>query len=153
APFATVWDVEVYNGQLIAGGAFPTADGRTVNNIARWDGSSWQPLGAGITGTNDPFNVPVVYALGIFDGQLIAGGIFTTAGGAPASSIARWNGSAWFPLSSGLQGEVMGFPTAVFAIQDFGEALFVGGAFTGAGGASASCVARWNGSSWSGLGA
>jgi len=36
-----------YNGSLIAAGVFTTSDDRVLNNIARLEGSSWQPLGQG----------------------------------------------------------------------------------------------------------
>jgi hypothetical protein len=45
------------SGNLYAGGAFTTAGGTTVNNIAKWNGTSWSALGAGISGG--------VYALAI----------------------------------------------------------------------------------------
>ena len=38
-----------------------------------------------------------VSSLTVYDGELVAGGFFTTAGGAPANHIARWDGSAWQP--------------------------------------------------------
>ena len=34
----------VYNGELIAAGAFSAADSQIANGIARWDGTAWQPL-------------------------------------------------------------------------------------------------------------
>jgi hypothetical protein len=140
--------VEVYNGELIAGGHFETVGGAPANGIARWNGTSWAPLGAGIAGGE----YPTVYDMTVLDGQLIVGGIFTTAGGQAASSIARWDGANWFALGAGVHGAIQGFPAAVFTLQDFGEAIFVGGVFTGAGGQGANCIARWNGSSWAGLG-
>ena len=36
------------------------------------------------------------------DGSLYAGGDFTTAGGVAANRIARWDGTAWHPLGSGM---------------------------------------------------
>jgi len=36
----TIYDLVVYNGELIAGGAFTTAGDVSANNIARWNGSS-----------------------------------------------------------------------------------------------------------------
>src|SRR6056297_2178290 len=44
---------------LYAGGDFATAGGVAVNNVARWDGSEWTPLGEGIDGW--------VEALAVFD--------------------------------------------------------------------------------------
>jgi hypothetical protein len=40
----------VYDGDLIAAGAFTEAGGVPVNRIARWDGTDWSPLGSGIDG-------------------------------------------------------------------------------------------------------
>src|SRR5438477_8623746 len=61
----------VYNGQLIAGGDFLVADNSVhVNHVARWDGASWQPLGSGL----GPPLYGTVYALAVYNGDLIAGG-------------------------------------------------------------------------------
>ena len=37
--------------------------------------------------------------------NLYAGGGFTTAGGVPANYIAKWDGSAWSALGSGMDGD------------------------------------------------
>jgi hypothetical protein len=42
--------LELPNGDLVAGGTFAIADSAFINNIARWDGTTWQPLGSGIGG-------------------------------------------------------------------------------------------------------
>lgn len=55
-----------------------------------WTGSAWQPLGSGVDGD--------VRALCVYDGVLVGGGWFVTAGGATAKGIARRNGSSWEPL-------------------------------------------------------
>ena len=64
----------IYNGELIAGGAFWAADGVRCDHIARWDGSLWQPVGSGLNHS--------AYSLTVYDGELIAGGEFTIAGAA-----------------------------------------------------------------------
>jgi hypothetical protein len=83
---------------------------------------------------------------------LYAGGSFTIAGGMIANRIARWNGSSWSALGSGMGGS----SPIVHALTVFddggGPALYAGGEFSTAGGASASRIAKWNGSSWSALG-
>ena len=43
-----------------------------------------------------------VYALAVSGTDLYAGGCFTTAGGSAANYIAKWNGSAWSALGSGM---------------------------------------------------
>jgi hypothetical protein len=135
------------NGDLIAGGSFITAGGVTVNGIARWNGSAWTALGTGTAFGN------TVYALTTLpNGDLIAGGQFQTLspGGVRVNNIALWNGSAWSPLSTGLGGGAN--PTAQSLTTLPNGDLVVGGSFTTAGGVPANNIARWNGSTWSALG-
>ncbi len=90
----------------------------------------------------------VVQALAVdASGDLVAGGRFGNAGGQPAARIARWNGTAWAQLGTGVDGDVH-----ALAVAPVTGALFAGGTFANAGGAPASCIARWNGSAWSPLG-
>ena len=134
---------------LYAGGRFVNAGGVVVNNVARWDGSSWSALGSGVSNG--------VSALAVFDDgsgpALYAAGGFTSAGGVSANRIARWNGSGWSALGSGV-GTVSSdlvFSLAVFD-DGAGPALYAGGQFTSAGGVAASRIAKWNGFGWSALG-
>jgi len=134
---------------LYAGGRFDTAGDVTVSNIARWDGTSWTPLGAGVNRG--------VRALTVFDDgtgrALYAGGDFDTAGDVTASSIARWDGTAWSPLGSGMGiGFGQPFVRALTVFDDgTAPALYAGGVFTTAGDVAASSIARWDGTSWSAL--
>jgi hypothetical protein len=131
---------------LYAAGRFTTAGGVAANNIARWNGSSWSPLGSGTDS--------VVTALTVFDDgsglALYAGGYFTTAGGVAASYVAKWNGASWSPLGSGVGADGV---SALAVFDDgTGPALYAGGGFTTAGGVAANFIAKWNGSNWSPLG-
>jgi hypothetical protein len=130
---------------LYAGGGFTGAGGQPASGIARWDGSVWSALGGGVGGAT-----PYVQALSVYDDgsgrALFAGGAFSTAGGASANRLAKWNGSAWSALGGGTNGEVHAL--TVFD-NGSGIALYAGGDFTTAGGSSAPRVARWNGASWS----
>ena len=139
----------VSGNDLYAGGAFTTATNSgaaavTVNRIAKWNGSAWSALGSGI---ND-----YVYALAVSGSNVYAGGSFTNAGGVAANYVAKWNGNSWSALNSG----VVGYPSyspAVRALAVSGGDLYVGGSFTNAGGGVAKNIAKWNGSTWSALGA
>ncbi|MCC5787990.1 MAG: hypothetical protein JJU33_14960 [Phycisphaerales bacterium] len=130
---------------LYAGGEFSEAGGNPASGIARWDGTAWTPLGTGVGGGQ----FAEVYALEVFDDgtgpALYAGGVFTEAGGNPASNIARWDGAAWSPLGAGVSGGQ--WTPIVFAMTVFddgtGPALYAGGRFEAAGGSPASNIARW----------
>jgi hypothetical protein len=80
--------------------------------------------------------------------ELYAGGYFFTAGGVAASQIAKWDGSSWTALGSGIGG---GF-SEVRALAVFddggGPELRVGGTFSTAGGVVVNRIAKWDGSSW-----
>ncbi|HEU4419548.1 MAG TPA: hypothetical protein VFT55_11460, partial [Planctomycetota bacterium] len=137
------------NGDLVAGGRFTTAGGVSANYIARWKGTSWSTLGPGLSII--PSALPP-FALAVLpNGDLVAGGYFTAAGGVSANNIARWNGTSWSALGSGLSGGAFGSPVRALAVLPNGD-LVAGGEFTTAGGVGANYVARWNGTIWSAVG-
>jgi hypothetical protein len=141
-----VYALAVSGSDLYAGGFFTTAGGTAANNIAKWNGTSWSPLGSGIAGTTYPY----VYALAVSGSNLYVGGAFTTAGGTSANYIAKWNGTNWSPLGSGVTRT--GSPPYVYALAVAGSNLYAGGAFLAAGSTPAYAIAKWDGSSWSALG-
>jgi hypothetical protein len=86
-----------------------------------------------------------VYALA-WDGACVyAGGFFTTAGGVTVNRIAKWNGTSWSALSTGMN-------SAVDALAWDGTSLYAGGFFKTAGGVSVNYIGKWDGSAWSALG-
>jgi len=132
---------------LYAGGYFKSAGGVAVNYIARWDGSSWTPLGSGLGQSG------VVNSLAVFDDgggpALYVGGGFLSPGGGPGNNIAKWDGSGWSPLGTGMDSWV----DAMTVFDDGGgPALYAGGGFTSAGGVTVNHIAKWDGSSWAPLG-
>jgi hypothetical protein len=62
-----------------------------------------------------------------------------------ANGIAKWDGSAWSALGSGMNGYA-------YALAVSGTNLYAGGNFTSAGGVPANNIAKWDGSAWSALG-
>jgi hypothetical protein len=83
--------------------------------------------------------------LAVYNGELYAGGYFDAAHGDPGNHIAKWNGSSWSAVGSGLDNRAS-------ALLVYDGELYVGGSFTTAGGVSARGVAKWNGVSWSAVG-
>jgi hypothetical protein len=103
-------------------------------------------LGSGVNGTNEASGTAVNAIATSATGDVYVGGSFTNAGGVSAANIARWNGTAWSPLGSGI-------PGTVSAIAVRGSEVFAGGNFTmnWGGFTTAYHVAKWNGSSWTNL--
>lgn len=137
------------NGDLVAGGAGVSIGLVGVNSVARWDGTSWSPLGSGCT--SPPISAPEVRALAVRpNGDLIAGGQFTLAGGVQAISIARWDGAAWHSMGNLL------LPIFLPAVESLATLpngdVIAGGLFDSAGGVPVTHIARWDGSAWHGLG-
>ncbi len=135
----------VWNGDLIVGGNFINVAGEQRNCIVRWDGSAWQSFASGgQTGVAALFGTQV-FAVTVFNGHLIAGGRFDTAGGQTVNNIARWDGVAWQPLTSGGQ---IGLNSTVRALAVFNGDLYAGGDFWMAGGQTVNSIARWDGAAW-----
>ncbi|HUV26086.1 MAG TPA: hypothetical protein VMW34_01855, partial [Anaerolineales bacterium] len=67
----------------------------------------------------------------VFDsnGNLYAGGRFSSAGGLPANNIAKWNGSTWSTLATG----VTGGSGIIYALEIDGSNLYAAGSFITAG--------------------
>jgi len=102
--------------------------------------ANWISIG-GLPGVNGPVFAAVVDG----SGNLYIGGRFTVVGDVVATNIAKWNGSSWMALGSGMGGNVS-------ALAVSGSDVYAGGNFTTAGGSAANYIAKWNGSSWSALG-
>jgi len=140
---------------LHVAGEFRIAGGVLASSIAKWDGSTWSALGAGIAGCCSGPNSTPIRAMAVYDDgsgpALYAAGSFLEAGGAPANRIARWDGTSWSTLGNGLNNTV--YALTVFDDgQGDGPALYAAGQFTIAGGTAAYRIARWDGTSWSAVG-
>jgi hypothetical protein len=133
---------------LHVGGDFSALAGLGANNIGKWDGSSWNVLGAGLNDRVD--------ALAAFDdgsgAALHAGGRFRMAGGMPANRVARWDGSSWSSFGAGLGVGVDEVQALVGFDDGAGPKLYAGGDFFAQPNGSPRKLARWNGSSWQGIG-
>jgi len=103
--------------------------------------SSWSALGLG---TNDWINTIAVSGTDIY-----VGGYFTEAGGSPVNYVAKWDGTSWSSLGSGVNQFQYG---VVNSIAVSGNNVYVGGFFSEAGGIPVSNIAKWDGTSWSALG-
>ncbi|MBL9079613.1 MAG: hypothetical protein JNL08_19070 [Planctomycetes bacterium] len=130
--------------RLVIGGYFLNVGAMPANRVAAWDAASqsWSAVGTGISS----FLATVTAFATLPNGDLVAAGDFSIAGGVAAVDVARWNGTAWSALGSGSN-------SVVYALATLPNGhLVAGGLFTTMGGVSASSIARWNGTTWSAMG-
>lgn len=135
---------------LFVGGGFERAGGEPALNIAMWDGNTWSGVSGGLSDSHTGGHVNAL----TFDaeGNLYAGGNFSSAGGKPVANIARWIGDQW-----GWGGIGIGFNTTVFAIEtnENGD-VYAGGQFNALGPSGFpggyNRISRWNGNDWVQLG-
>jgi hypothetical protein len=145
----------VSGSTVYASGNFTTAGGVPAVNLAKWDGTSWSALGSGFTYNSYGNSYPgSINALAVSGPTLYVGGYFDTAGGVPANSLAKWDGTNWSALGSGLVNISYGnsYPASMTALAVSGSTVYASGGFTTAGGVAASGIAKWDGTSWSALG-
>jgi hypothetical protein len=128
--------ITVFQGEVFVAGRITSAGGVPVNSIARWNGSSWSGLGAGLAsgGTGQGIGSCMV----VDGASLVVGGLFQNSGSTLLNNVARWNGASWSAIGGGL-----GTPSSyVRAIgRDAAGGLIAGGYATGG-------MQRWNGTAW-----
>lgn len=133
------------DGNLYVGGTFNMAGGVAANGIAKWNGSTWNALGVG----GEIILLNGIWALAVdSSNNLYAGGNFYIQNNPYANAIAKWDGSAWSALGSGIN---LGGNVNAIAV-DVNNNVYAGGNFVAAGGVNAANIAMWNGSNWSALG-
>ena len=139
---AGISDICIFNNQVYVAGYFDRADTVQANNIARWDGTRWYPLGTGNdNGVND-----LVFSIDMdLHGNLYAGGVFNRAGSINASMVAKWDGSQWSGFGSGIGGGWLQLSYgAVSDVCVYYDDIYIGGGFSLAGNKPSHSFAHWN---------
>jgi len=137
---------------LYVAGLFHHVDGIPAKGITRWNGSYWDTLGAGIDGM-DTLNLwpKNTYAISRYQGELLVGGVFKSAGDVAACKLARWNGIDWDSLP--VQPFVCpAWNSSINSLEVIDDHLFVGGSFDTIAGVPCVGVAKWDGANWDCIG-
>ena len=130
--------IELHEGEIVIGGNFTDIDGTPAAHLAVFRGGAWQELGGGLAGGDAN---TAAQALKSTDVGLFVGGRFTSAGGTPANSVARWGAGGWESLGSGVS-EGKDYTDVKALLVHDGE-LYLGGHFAKAGGKPSVSIARW----------
>jgi trimeric autotransporter adhesin len=112
APVTTL--LKLSNGDLLVAGEFTQAGGANHMHVARWDGSTYQPLGAGVDGT---IECAIEQA-----GVIMVGGTFQSG----STDAAIWNGTTWTYISV-----FPGMDPAVHAFHIHNNELYAAGTASG----------------------
>jgi hypothetical protein len=149
----SVYRIRVLGTNVYVGGDFLQADDILVNHLGVWDGTRWSAFGRPERSKGVGAIVSGVRALAADNQNVYAGGIFTGVGPIAAARVARFDGTNWFAMGSGVSGTNGSTTSAVNALAVGGGFVYAGGSFTNAGGVAARSIARWDGATWSALGA
>lgn len=132
--------LEVYNGELYAGGIFTGVEGVYTPGIAKWEGgTTWSSLKGGINGSVNDMVVDT------FNNFLYVGGVFHQVDDTVlANDVAMWDGFNWNRVGDGFYCDIAQNGMAMYR----GE-LYVAGCFDStATGLLTNHIARWNGIQW-----
>lgn len=131
---------------LYVGGEFRTVNGIQAQGIIKLDLFGFDTLGLGVGTGSTPFVKNIIK----YNNEIYVCGSFLKSGNIQLNSIAKWNGSNWDSLQSGIIDTTGGVTQGlVSSMVIFNNELCVGGGFTHAGGIHANNIAKWNGSNWS----
>jgi PKD repeat protein len=172
---SAIYALEVFNGELYAGGTFTEIGDATSNYLAKWNGSTWgnvanlinfmaadglyandTALFIGDSGRVRFWNGSNLLNLTGVNSSSFNSSVYSLAhfqdtlyvGGffsTPFARVAKWNGSAYESLTSGCSAQVS-------AITPYQDQLFIGGNFLTAGDSLVRHTALWNGSEWNRMG-
>ncbi len=133
---------------LYATGSFTVPGVAGTQNLARWNGASWESVGGGLI---DQFS----NTLAVFQGDLIAGGYFNSAGGvADTQKLARFDGTQW----NSMDAQSSSFLNSVWDLVVWddgvtGEQLYIAGNYLDLNGqAPLDHIAKWDGTTYSAVG-
>ncbi len=146
-----VSSIEWYNNEMYVGGNWTASELEDMDDLVKWDGTTWTSVGGGLHG-----GLANVNDMTVFKDKLYVAGWFNQFESPlnPGNFIAAWDGESWDdlqggtmnPFNPGANGQV----NDLFATDDY---LYVVGQFHYAGGINTDFIARWDGEEWCGYAA
>ncbi len=129
--FTRITSIFGFQNSIYAGGVnIDTANGVSLNNIAKWDGNTWSNPGGGVWNN--------IYSMFATDTSLVVAGDFKRYNPSDTFyNIAQWNGSTWSSFDNGIKGATLR------SIDTFQHALYTGGRVDSIGGLRANALAEY----------
>jgi hypothetical protein len=125
-----------HNNNLVIAGVFTSLNGVPANNIAQIDIlGTVTALGSGLDN--------IIYALSVYDNQLVAGGSFLNTGSVQMRKVSIWDGSNWCDMGGGFISSSYCDQTVTDLIV-YNDTLYAGGAITRSNWGILNHIAKWN---------
>lgn len=130
-----------FQDTLYAGGYFWNSGENMLNNVAKWDGTEWLPVGLGFDFA--------VNELVVLNDTLYACGDFSFSGALEINGLAKWTGSEWLPVHDLPQFGPN--PNNIADVAIYNDEIYVSGNF-GSSQPGYDDLLHWNGSEWAPVG-
>jgi hypothetical protein len=145
----TVFTLTRFNGELLAGGDFSQLASPTFTRYAaRWDGTTWRQLGAGLSGGFRGFNGAIlgnVFTMAPEGDRLFLGGVFTS----PSAGVVAWDGTNLVATPGIFDPDPSDAPYVAKLIRQPGRLLAAGSFFLKQDGTNLPArLAAWTGTGW-----
>ncbi len=129
-----VFAMTVFNNELYVAGSFTSINSVAANNIARWNGATWQAVGTGVGNTSS-----IIYSLAVLNTDLFAGGL-------GLNTLYKWNASSWTTIGTFNSGSL------IRALTAYNGSLFAGGFFSSVSSVNAVNLVRLLNTTWLAVG-
>ncbi len=110
-------DIETHNNELYICGRIDSLNGEEYNDIARWNGQSWDNVGGGLIDITS--GIPVhIRDLEVYNGCLYAGTIQSRlSDNSQIYYLLKWNDSTW----EGIEGFELNNKSEIFSVSSLGK--------------------------------
>lgn len=133
-----IYDMLVFNNELyITNHSIIGSEG--VTRVSKFNGATWTDLPGAY---NHNGNQGQIYTLGIYNDQLVAGGLFDEVDGNAVKNVARFNGSNWESINM----SSTGLYDKVYKLLVYNNHLYAGGIFFDP---FYTTLQKYDGSNWS----
>ena len=131
-----------FNSKFYLCGLFDTIQGVPANNLATYNGTSFQPVPIPIT------SVGGITDMKVYNGDLYVSGVFSYSFQPSNRHILRFDGTNWYSVGGSVKGSI----SNIASMAIYNNELYVGGFFLKTDGNVADIIMKWDGTTWKDVG-